>query len=161
MSGLENLKTRVKYYGVTVEDRLKTDKLRTLKKALFNSYQAETIVLADGREFKCLINSDKLEKDYDDRYISIPFEDICLNAERLGKTSEGQQKIGLKSGDVFKWKENDSYWITYLPKLEESAYYRATIRRCMYEVTINDTRYKIYFRGPTMVQADNRCKIDP
>ena len=154
MSGLENLKTRVKYYGVTVEDRLKTDKLRTLKKALFNSYQAETIVLADGREFKCLINSDKLEKDYDDRYISIPFEDICLNAERLGKTFEGQQKIGLKPGDVFKWKENDSYWITYLPKLEESAYYRATIRRCMYEVTINDTQYKIYFRGPTMVQAE-------
>ena len=154
MSGLENLKTRVKYYGVTVEDRLKTDKLRTLKKALFNSYQAETIILADGREFKCLINSDKLEKDYDDRYISIPFEDICLNAERLGKTFEGQQKIGLKPGDVFKWKENDSYWITYLPKLEESAYYRATIRRCMYEVTINDTRYKIYFRGPTMVQAE-------
>lgn len=154
MSGLENLKTRVKYYGVTVEDRFNTDKLRTLKKALFNSYQAETIVLADGREFKCLINRDKLEKDYDDRYISIPFEDICLNAERLGKTSEGQQKIGLKPGDVFKWKENDSYWITYLPKLEESAYYRATIRRCMYEVTINDTQYKIYFRGPTMVQAE-------
>ena len=154
MSGLENLKTRVKYYGVTVEDRLNTDKLRTLKKALFNSYQAETIVLADGREFKCLINSNKLEKDYDDRYISIPFEDICLNAERLGKTFEGQQKIGLKPGDVFKWKENDSYWITYLPKLEESAYYRATIRRCTYEVTINDTQYKIYFRGPTMVQAE-------
>ena len=154
MSGLENLKTRVKYYGVTVEDRLNADKLRTLKKALFNSYQAETIVLADGREFKCLINSNKLEKDYDDRYISIPFEDICLNAERLGKTFEGQQKIGLKPGDVFKWKENDSYWITYLPKLEESAYYRATIRRCTYEVTINDTQYKIYFRGPTMVQAE-------
>lgn len=154
MSGIENLKTRVKYYGVTVEDRFNTDKLRTLKKALFNSYQAETIVLADGREFKCLINRNKLEKDYDDRYISIPFEDICLNAERLGKTSEGQQKIGLKPGDVFKWKENDSYWITYLPKLEESAYYRATIRRCMYEVTINDTQYKIYFRGPTMVQAE-------
>lgn len=154
MSGLENLKTRVKYYGVTVEDRFNTDKLRTLKKALFNSYQAETIVLADGREFKCLINRDKLEKDYDDRYISIPFEDICLNAERLGKTSEGQQKIGLKPGDVFKWKENDSYWITYLPKLEESAYYRATIRRCMYEVTINNTQYKIYFRGPAMVQAE-------
>ena len=154
MSGLENLKTRVKYYGVTVEDRLNTDKLRNIKKALFNSYQAETIILADGREFKCLINSDKLEKDYDDRYISIPFEDICLNAERLGKTFEGQQKIGLKPGDVFKWKENDSYWITYLPKLEESAYYRATIRRCMYEVTINDTQYKIYFRGPTMVQAE-------
>ena len=154
MSGLENLKTRVKYYGVTVEDRLNTDKLRTLKKALFNSYQAETIVLADGREIKCLINSDKLEKDYDDRYISIPFEDICLNAERLGKTFEGQQKIGLKPGDVFKWKENDSYWITYLPKLEESAYYRATIRICTYEVTINDTQYKIYFRGPTMVQAE-------
>lgn len=154
MSGIENLKTRVKYYGVTVEDRLNTDKLRTLKKALFNSYQAETIVLADGREFKCLINRNKLEKDYDDRYISIPFEDICLNAERLGKTFEGQQKIGLKPGDVFKWKENNSYWITYLPKLEESAYYQATIRRCMYEVTINDTQYKIYFRGPTMVQAE-------
>ena len=114
MSGLENLKTRVKYYGVTVEDRLNTDKLRTLKKALFNSYQAETIVLADGREFKCLINSDKLEKDYDDRYISIPFEDICLNEKEISadgkiqirKTTEDLQEIGMKPGDVFTWKEN-------------------------------------------------------
>lgn len=153
MSGLDNLKKRIGYYGTTTEDRMRNDKTRTLKKALFNSYQAETIILSDGREFKCLINRDKLEKDYDDRTISIPFKDICLNAEKKGKTSESQQETNIKPGDILQWKENGTYWILYLPKLEESAYLRATIRRCRYELTINNNVYKIYFRGPTTTQA--------
>ena len=54
MSGLENLKTRLNYQGgVTAESRFQRDKLKTLKKALIYSYQAETAILSDGRKFRC------------------------------------------------------------------------------------------------------------
>lgn len=148
MSGLENLKSRLQYYGGNQEGRLIEDKLRSLKKALLYSYQAATAILSDEREFRCLINPDKLKNDYEDKIISIPFEDICLNSEKKGTTTEGLEKIGMKPGDVFKWKENNSYWLVYLQRLEEKAYFRAEIRRCRYEVEINDNKYKIYLCGP-------------
>lgn len=65
------------------------DKLRSLKKALLYSYQAATAILSDGREFRCLINPDKNKPAYDNKMLSIPFKDICLNAARAGKTTEG------------------------------------------------------------------------
>ena len=77
------------------------DKLKSLKKALLYSYQSATAQLSDGREFRCLINPDKLKTDYDNKIISIPFEDICLNEDKIGKTTEGIQPIGMKPGDVF------------------------------------------------------------
>ena len=54
----------------------------------------------------------------------------------------------MKAGDVFEWKENNSYWIVYLQRLEETAYFRAEIRRCRYEIDINGKKYKVYTRGP-------------
>ena len=104
---LENLSTRVNYYGTHTKARMETDKLRSLKAALKNSYQRQTAILQDGREFFCLINPDKLKNDYDDKIISIPFEDICLNSPRVGKTSQGIVPIGMKAGDTFTWKENE------------------------------------------------------
>ena len=154
MSGLDNLKTRVKYYGVTTEDRMRTDKLRGLRTALFNSDQAETVVLNDGREFKCLINPSKVNKDEDIKLLSIPFKDICLNSDRKGKTSEGIEEIGIKNGDVIQWKENQSYWLVYLQNLEEEAYFRGPLRRCRYELTIGENTYKIYFCGPSVKTMD-------
>lgn len=154
MSGLDNLKTRIKYYGVTTEDRMRTDKLRGLRTALFNSDQAETVVLNDGREFKCLINPSKINKDEDIKLLSIPFKDICLNSDRKGKTSEGIEEIGIKNGDVIKWKENQSYWLVYLQNLEEEAYFRGILRRCRYELTIGENTYKIYFCGPSVKTMD-------
>ena len=71
---LENLQMRLRYHGGNTEGRMISDKLRSLKKALFRSYQAATAILSDGREFKCLINSDKNKPDYDTKIISIPFE---------------------------------------------------------------------------------------
>ena len=101
---LENLSTRVNYYGTNTKARMETDKLRSLKAALKNSYQRQTAVLQDGREFFCLINPDKLKNDYDDKIISIPFKDICLgtidNKERK-KTSEDEEEIGLKPRRCF------------------------------------------------------------
>ena len=101
MSGLDNLNTRIGYRGGKQQDRMIDGKLASLKKALLYSYQAATAILEDGREFRCLINPDKLKTNYDDKIISIPFEDICLNAPKAGKTNEGFQEIGMKTGDTF------------------------------------------------------------
>ena len=110
MSSLETLKTRIDYAGgANQEKRMNSDKLRSLKKALLYSYQAQTAILTDKREFRCLINHDKLKEDYDDKIISIPYDDICLNAEQFkGKTKENLQHIGMKVGDTFTWKETDT-----------------------------------------------------
>lgn len=146
MSGLDNLKKRLNYYGgKQQQSRMIEDKLRSLKKALIYSYQGATAILSDGREFRCLINPDKLKNDYEDKILSIPFEDICLNKERQGKTSDGIEIINIKPGDIIQWKENNTYWLVYLQRLEELAYFRAEIRQCKYETRIGDTTYKIYF----------------
>ena len=63
---LNTMKSRINYNGGAQQQaRMNLDKLRSLKKALWYSYQAATAVLADGREFRCLINSDKLNMDLD------------------------------------------------------------------------------------------------
>lgn len=160
MAGLDNLRKRLTYAGGNAEGRMIKDKLRSLKKALFASYQAETAVLADGREFKCLINPDKLKADYDEKEISIPFEDVCLNAERVGKTQQGIQVIGMKSGDVFEWKETGTYWIVYLQRLEENAYFRASIRKCQFEIEVNGNKYRVYVKGPVEQSIDWQQKKD-
>ena len=151
MSGLENLKTRIQYNGgKTQVERMNKGKLESLKKALLYSYQSATAVLKDGREFRCLINPNKLKTDYDDKEISIPFADVCLNQEKVGTTTEGIQEIGMKPGDVFTWKENNTDWIVYLQKLEETAYFRADIRRCKYEIEIKGKTYKFYAGDPDL-----------
>lgn len=154
MSGLENLQTRLQYKGGEKQiDRMKSGKVAALKKALLYSYQSATAILSDKREFRCLINKDKLKTSADDKIISIPFADICLNENNFSdnyigkfKTSEGLQKIGMKPGDVFTWKETNTDWIVYLQRLEETAYFRAEIRRCKYSITIDGQNYKVFTR---------------
>ena len=157
MSGLDTLNMRVNYRGGKAQDRLISGKLMSLKRALLYSYQAATAILTDGREFRCLINGDKTKVSYDDKIISIPFEDICLNEKEFTKkaigqfkTSEGLQIIGMKPGDVFTWKENQTDWLVYLQRLEEKAYFRAEIRKCDYEVALETedktSTYKAYIR---------------
>ncbi len=146
MSSLDNLKTRLDYAGgANQEVRMNQDKLRSLKKALLYSYQGQTAILEDNREFRCLINHDKLKQDYDDKIISIPFYDIPLNGERKGKTSEGQEYIGMKVGDTFTWKETNTKWIIIQQILEETAYFRGTIRKAEDEVVINGHSYYAWF----------------
>jgi hypothetical protein len=112
MQGLNNLKTRLNYMGGNKQQtRMNVDKLRTLRKALLYSYQAATAELEDGRQFRCLINPDKIKNSYDNKYISIPFEDILLNPsidpeEPPKKAFESMVEIGMKPGDVFTWVEN-------------------------------------------------------
>lgn len=149
MSGLDNLNTRLNYAGgKKQESRMQADKLRALRKALIYSYQAATAILPDGREFRCLINKDKLKQDYEDKILSIPYEDICLNKDKIGnKTPQGYEKINLKAGDVFCWKETNTFWLIYLHNIEEDAYFRAEIRRCNLEIEINKHKYHVYAHG--------------
>lgn len=144
MSGLENLNKRLQYQGGNQEGRFINDKLKSLKKALLYSYQAATAILEDNREFRCLINPDKLKPEYDNKIISIPYKDICLNKEK----GFGEEETNLKPGDVFCWKETNTYWLIYLQYLEEDAYFRAELRRCKYEIEVNGIKYRVYIRGP-------------
>jgi hypothetical protein len=97
---------------------------------LLYSYQAATAVLSNNQEFRCLINPDKNKPAYDNKILSIPYKDICLNNPRMGKTSDGIVSIDIKTGDVFTWKETNTHWLVYLEILEEDAYFRSEIRRC-------------------------------
>ena len=145
---LELLNKRLQYQGGNQEQRFINDKLRGLKRALLYSYQAATATLSDGKEFRCLINPDKNKPAYDNKILSIPYKDICLNAPRVGKTSEGEIDIDIKPGDVFTWKETNTHWLVYLEYIEEDAYFRSEIRRCDQEVKIEDNSYWVYIRGP-------------
>ena len=146
MSSLDNLKKRIDYAGgANQEHRMNESKLRSLKKALLYSYQAQTAELVDGRQFRCLINHDKLKEDYDDKIISIPYKDICLNAgTRKGKRPEGEEEIGMKVGDTFTWVETNTRWIVIQEILEENAYFRGTIRKAEDEIVINGKTYYGY-----------------
>ena len=145
---LELLKKRLQYQGGNQEQRFIKDKLRGLKKALLYSYQAATAVLSDGKEFRCLINPDKNKPAYDNKILSIPYKDICLNMPQVGKTTQGEIEIKIKPGDIFKWKQTDSHWLVYLQALEQDAYFRSQIRRCDQQIRIGDNLYWVYIRGP-------------
>lgn len=170
MSGLNNLRTRLQYQGgVIQEHRMQKGKEYSLKKALLYSYQAATAILSDGREFKCLINSDKTKPDYDAKIISIPYKNVCIGrVDKNGKEiinnineKAPEEEIGIKCGDVFKWKETNTYWLVYLEKLEEDAYFRAEIYKCEEEIILNGKKYHIYVRGPveTTIQWNKRQEM--
>ena len=159
---LELLNKRLQYQGGNQEQRFINDKLRGLKRALLYSYQAATATLSDGKEFRCLINPDKNKPAYDNKILSIPYKDICLNAPRVGKTSEGEIDIDIKPGDVFIWKETNTHWLVYLQYIEEDAYFRSEIRRCDQEVKIEDNSYWVYIRGPveTSIEWTQKAGIE-
>lgn len=121
--------TRIQYAGGVMDNRVDKSKLHSMQMALQNSYQAEWITLNDNK-YRCLINPDKLKEDYDQKVISIEYS------------------AGMKEGDVFYWDRTDTYWLVYLQQHSESAYFRAQIRRCNYEIEVNKHKYWVYLRGP-------------
>ena len=126
---LDNMKKRLEFAGGNSDGRNVQGKYLSFKSALIDSYQAENITFK-GEQWRCLINPDKLKEDYDLKEISIDF------------------KANMKDGDVFYWNRTESYWIVYLQHLEEEAYFRASIRKCNYDIEINNNRYWTYVRGP-------------
>lgn len=156
---LELLNKRLQYQGGNQEQRFINDKLRGLKRALLYSYQAATATLSDGKEFRCLINPDKNKPAYDNKILSIPYKDICLNAPRVEKTTEGEIDIDIKPGDVFTWKETNTHWLVYLEYIEEDAYFRSEIRRCDQEVKVGENSYWVYIRGPVETSIEWAQKV--
>lgn len=126
---LDNMFTRIQYAGGVMDNRVDKSKLHSMQMALQNSYQAEWITLNDNK-YRCLINPDKLKEDYDQKVISI------------------EHSAGMKEGDVFYWDRTDTHWLVYLQQHSESAYFRAQIRRCNYEIEVNNHKYWVYLRGP-------------
>lgn len=165
MSGLNNLKKRLSYYGGNRQsDRMVEDKLRSLKKALLYSYQSATAIIyntGEPREFRCLINPNKLNMELDDKMLSIPFKDIRLNKEKPeGEiTSEGIEDIGVTVGDVITWKgkteEDNTHWLIYSRYLQERAYFRGLMRQCDTEIELdNGSKYWVYLKGPDEKSID-------
>jgi hypothetical protein len=74
-----------------------------------NDFQAETT--------RALINRNKLSQDYDDKIISIGFEEE------------------FKVGDIFEWVDTNTYWLIYLQETTELAYFRGNIRKCTYQIS--------------------------
>ena len=144
MSGLNNLKKRILYSGGSRQvDRMKEDKVKSLNNALLYSYQSATAILADGREFRCLINPNKISMELDDKMLSIPFKDKCLN-----NASSVEETIGVKCGDIIEWKETNTHWIIYSQYLQELAYFRGLMRQCENEaLEINGRQFWYYLKG--------------
>ena len=148
MSLLNNLETRLNYFGgKRQQDRMVQDKLRSLKKSLLYSYQAVTIQLENGEQYRALLNKDKEKMQSIYAVLSVPFEDICLNKEINGKTSENLSPINLKTGDVFTCIDTDEKWMLYLIHSQEKAYLRSDILLCNSEITINNIHYHIHISG--------------
>ena len=113
-------------------------------------------------QFRCLINHDKLKVDYEDKIISIPFFEPSIGSVDPIETD-------FHNGTVFKWvhgnKEQwtpDTYWIVYMQYSEETAYFRAEIRKADEEIeiiTIDDqgnettTTYRGWMTGPNETSA--------
>ena len=121
--------TRIQYAGGVMDNRVDKSKLHSMQMALQNSYQAEWITLNDNK-YRCLINPDKLKEDYHQKVISI------------------EHSAGMKEGAVFYWDRTNTHWLVYLQQHSESAYFRAQIRRCNYEIEVNNHKYWVYLRGP-------------
>lgn len=152
---IDNLKKRLNYYGKDAEDRIIKDKRRSIEKALYYSYQSVTVNFLDrddptrvNRSFRALLNPNKLNLNYDNKILSIPYKEFGWDGTIVNKTSKDWVDTGIKNGDVFYWAETDTYWIVYMQFLEERAYFRAEVRLCEKTIDIDGTTYHIYFRGP-------------
>ena len=125
--------------GEFQQHRMIFDKKRSLDRALLYSYQACNIkrvysLREDAENYneiddplnytpkicRALINPDKLKMDYDDKILSVPFENL------------------YQPGDVFEWLGTGTYWLIRLQELNEVAYFRGDIRKCSYQISWED-----------------------
>ena len=120
--------------GFRQQERMIFDKRRSLDRALLFSYQGaniqkvQALTSTEDTQFtqvsagdkpkvdRALINPDKNKMDYDDKMVSVHFED------------------NYEPGDVFEWMGTNSYWLIYLQDMTELAYFRGAIRRCSYSI---------------------------
>lgn len=155
MNGLDRMKKRISYYGdgqaVDQWTRMRQDKLRSMKKALYYSYQAAVVqkyIPSEGEEqtspyFRCLINKEKQHVEYEDKEISIPFEECSVSIDPIVKDNNDLLQTNFRNGTTFIWKHGnrqewvpDSFWVVYMQYSEETAYFRGEIRRADEQIEI-------------------------
>lgn len=118
--------------GQPQQERMIKDKRRSLDKALLYSYQGANVQALGSEDVaRALINPNKLKQDYDDKIISIGFEH------------------NFQPGTIFEWKNTGTKWLVYLQDLTELAYFRGDIRKCSYEIELEDgSKTYAAIRGP-------------
>lgn len=146
MTALSNMQKRLNYRGgIEQQSRMIEDKLKSLKRAYLYSYQAAIMMIDNPNteselqtlNFRCLMNPDKRTFDTDKMMLSVPFEDICLNAD-----SAEEIAVPIAAGKTFVWQQTDTRWIVVLQYIEEYAYFRADVRKCFeYPLDINGNSY--------------------
>ena len=124
--------------GQPQQDRMIKDKRRSLDKALLYSYQGANVQALGSEDVaRALINPNKLKQDYDDKIISIGFEH------------------NFQPGTIFEWKNTGTKWLVYLQDLTELAYFRGDIRKCSYEIELeNGSKTYAAIRGPVETKID-------
>lgn len=128
---MKTLSARLDYNGGNALGRINRQKLRSLQAALKDDYQTRFIKTPLHSSWPCIINSKDLKSDYDKEMISVEFDS------------------GLEPGDVFEILDDNTHWMIYLPVITETAYLRAQIIRCRYQLEIDGENFWIYFQGPT------------
>lgn len=128
--------------GEAQQDRMIKDRLESLKRALYYSYQGANVRKLDSETpERALINPNSVKQDYDDKIISISYES------------------GYKPGTVFEWMNTGTKWLIYLQDLTELAYFRGDIRKCTHEIKwkVNDKTLSAYaaVTGPTEATIDS------
>lgn len=137
--------------GFAQQDRMIRDKRKTLDRVVLYSYQGAIVkkYIPDSevqqREYRALINPNKLKPDYDDKVISVGFES------------------NLGTGDVFEWKGTKTYWLIYLQDLTELAYFKGDIRKCSYIINWKDEDGNVKHtyaavRGPVETKIESLSK---
>lgn len=113
------MKQRLQYHGgANQQDRMIAQKLRSMLAATKYSYQGARFSTypTHAQEFVGLFNPIVQNESFDTKMISIPYES------------------GYKVGDIFKWHNTDTFWISFLQDKTELAYFRGHCRRCDYKV---------------------------
>ena len=139
IDGVFDQQTRLNHLGgASQQERMIRDKRRSLDHAVWYSYQGAEVRKVgseDTRIARALMNPNKLKQDYDDKIISIGFEQ------------------GYEPGTIFEWLGTKTYWLIYLQDLTELAYFRGDIRKCSYEIAWEDEqgnleKTMVAVRGP-------------
>ena len=142
-------------YNFIIQDRDSLEYIEQLQNVIDSLVTAEPL-------FRCLINHDKLKVDYEDKIISIPFFQAPIDSDTPIETN-------FHNGTVFKWVHGnkqewtpDTYWIVYMQYSEETAYFRAEIRKADQEIEIitvdeegneTSTTYRGWMTGPNETSA--------
>lgn len=112
--------------GVNQQARMIKGKQKTLATVISYSYHGAEVKRPGEEEIaRALINPNHVKQDYDEKIISIDY------------------KYNYQPGDVFEWVNTGTKWLIYLQELTELSYFRASARKCSYEISWSDSEGKL------------------